>query len=107
CLGIVSPLSGGRYTNARSPAKAAMQASQLQEKHAGREAGHLHHSHQHTLSLPPPSFSPSSPRLPPTTRGTPRVLWSGSRDYGQHEQDGEHHHDDDGHSLDQDEPHVH
>ena len=28
-------LSGGRYTNARSPAKAVRQASQLQEKHAG------------------------------------------------------------------------
>jgi hypothetical protein len=35
CLGIESPLSGGRYTKARSPAKAGRQASQLQEKHAG------------------------------------------------------------------------
>src|SRR5262249_31846047 len=31
-------LCRGRYTNARSPAKAVRQASQLQEKHAGRAA---------------------------------------------------------------------
>jgi hypothetical protein len=46
-------LCGGRYTNSRSPAKAVRQTSQLQEKHAGGQAGS-------TRCLSPPPLTASS-----------------------------------------------